>query len=299
MKYSMIFSALSLFSITQVAYALPAKHDGPTDGDILNFLLTLEYMESAFYEGGLAKCSEDDFQHAGLPSWVRPRYEQIAAHEKVHVKFLQGALAKAGIQAVEPCAYNFPYDKPESFIRISSILESVGTSAYVGASALISNKVKLHQRRRLHLGVEARHNAWIHVSAMKQNPWIAPFESSLTPAQALTLAHSFIESCPSSNPEIHVRSFPPLSLSSNAQPGGMTTLAYKPVTEYKGFTYAAFTSGHETIFVQLDQANKNVQVPTSLKGGVFVFITKTNDKVTDDSIIAGPAAAHFVFEESR
>ena len=73
------------------------------DTSILQFALSLELLENAFYSGGLAKYDEDDFANAGFESWVRGRFEQIAAHEAEHVAFLQAALGSSAPQA---CTYS-------------------------------------------------------------------------------------------------------------------------------------------------------------------------------------------------
>jgi rubrerythrin len=72
------------------------------DIQILNFALTLEHLENAFYTQGLQKYSQEDFIGAGLPTWARGRWDQIAAHESTHVSFLESVL---GDQAVKPCTY--------------------------------------------------------------------------------------------------------------------------------------------------------------------------------------------------
>lgn len=74
-----------------------------TDAQVLNFALTLEYLEATFYTEYLHSHSQSAFEHAGLPPWVRGRFEQIKAHENIHVEFLKAAL---GDEAVKPCQYN-------------------------------------------------------------------------------------------------------------------------------------------------------------------------------------------------
>lgn len=72
------------------------------DTTILNYALTLEHLENAFYSEALAKFDDKAFTDAGLPSTVRPLFEQVAAHEKAHVEFLSTALGK---NATQPCNY--------------------------------------------------------------------------------------------------------------------------------------------------------------------------------------------------
>jgi hypothetical protein len=76
--------------------------DLDADVKVLNYALTLEHLENAFYSGGLARFSDKDFQNAGLPSIARVRFSEIALHEVVHVATLTAVL---GFQATRPCKY--------------------------------------------------------------------------------------------------------------------------------------------------------------------------------------------------
>ena len=75
------------------------------DGDVLNYALTLEHLEAAFYSGALGQFSAEDFASAGYPDWVRNRIAQISAHETSHVEFLSTALNAAGITPTDACTY--------------------------------------------------------------------------------------------------------------------------------------------------------------------------------------------------
>lgn len=80
---------------------------------MLNFALTLEHLENAFYSQGLAKYTAQAFEEDGLPAWVYGRFVQILEHEATHVKFLTDAL---GDNAVKACEYDLSVPPPFIFI---------------------------------------------------------------------------------------------------------------------------------------------------------------------------------------
>jgi hypothetical protein len=92
---------------------------------------------SDFYSKALAEFDAAAFEAAGYPDWVRNRFTQIAEHEASHVELLSGALGDA---ATQPCQYSFPYTDVKSFIGLSSVVENVGVSAYLGAAGFIVDK---------------------------------------------------------------------------------------------------------------------------------------------------------------
>jgi hypothetical protein len=73
------------------------------DTEVLQFALTLEHLENAFYQGALDKFDDAAFKAAGLPPFARGRFSQVAAHEASHVKLLQTVL---GDNAPKPCEYS-------------------------------------------------------------------------------------------------------------------------------------------------------------------------------------------------
>jgi hypothetical protein len=78
------------------AFAIPVERDlqlekrqAINDGTILNYALTLEYLEAAFYREALANYSEAQFASAGFAG-VRERIVEIGAQEETHAEFLAG-----------------------------------------------------------------------------------------------------------------------------------------------------------------------------------------------------------------
>ncbi len=131
------------------------RQGGSTANDvkILNYALTLEYLEAAFYAEVLAKGT------AIKDASVRNFAETVAAHEATHVSALQGAL---GAKAVSSPKFDFKGTtaSQKSFLKTSKVLEDTGVSAYQGQAPLIHNNAYLAVAGSI-LAVEARHAAWV------------------------------------------------------------------------------------------------------------------------------------------
>lgn len=107
------------------------------DGIILNYALTLEYLERAFYREGLANFTKKDFVAAGFEDPFYANLQEIYFDEQTHVSFLDGALKAAKITPTVELQYTFPYTDVASYIGLSSVLEGVGVSAYVPVIVVI------------------------------------------------------------------------------------------------------------------------------------------------------------------
>jgi hypothetical protein len=99
------------------------------DGLILNFALTLEYLQRAFYESGLANFTEQDFENASFEDTFYPDLQQIHFDEQSHVSFLHNTLVAANIQPTAALGYDFPYTDVSSFVALAALLKGVSVSA--------------------------------------------------------------------------------------------------------------------------------------------------------------------------
>jgi hypothetical protein len=286
----LVFAALP-----ELCVAAPAKRDDssvPTDIQILNFALTLEHLENAYYTQGLQKYTQQDFLDASLPTWARGRWNEISQHESTHVSFLESVI---GDQAVQPCNYSFPDTDPISFVTTSFMLETVGVSAYSGAAQFLSNSDYVTSSAAI-LAVEARQSAWINSAVLKANPWNTAFDTPLDLNHVWTVASGVIVSCPSSNMPLPVKAFPALSFPADAQPGQTVQVSFNATTTSEQL-YVAFIAGLGATFVPLSP-QMTVDIPSTLQGVVFPVITTSNTTVTDDVTIAGPAFLSFDFNSN-
>ena len=125
--------------------------------DVLNFALTLEYLEDEFYKAGNAAANL-------IPASDKAIFTQIGKHESAHVAFLVKAL---GAAAIKKPTFDFTYGGPfadvftnyKTFVAVSAALEDTGVRAYKGqAGTLIADPQILEYALQVH-SVEARHAA--------------------------------------------------------------------------------------------------------------------------------------------
>jgi hypothetical protein len=143
-----------------------------------------------------------------VPSYNNLKY--IAHDEEVHVQVLSAALTAAGVTPNAACTYSFPYTDVLSFITLSSVLEGVGTSAYLAGAPLITSKYYLTVAGSI-LVTEALHTS-MQRGAINEVPMANPFGTPLDPTSVYTLAAMFIVSCPASNAPLPFVPFPTLTL---------------------------------------------------------------------------------------
>jgi hypothetical protein len=154
------------------ASAMAATPKG--DVAILNFALTLEYLESAFYASAL--------KHAGLTGEHKRLARTVHQHEAAHVQALKKAL---GSSAVKRPAFDFgsAVQSQAAFTSTAITLEDTGVQAYQGQAPFIQSNAIFKAAISIH-PVEARHAAWIrNIGGMAPAP--AAFNPALTKAQVL------------------------------------------------------------------------------------------------------------------
>jgi len=161
--------------------ALPGRAEGATpasDVAILNFALTLEFLEAEFYT-----LATRNAKFQGKPGQFA---RVVGAHERAHVAFLKSALGSAAV-AKPKFDFKGTTDAVGPFVDTAIVLEDAGVSAYAGQGPLLKTKAIVAAALSIH-SVEARHAAWIRdIKGGGGAPAPAPraFDKAATKAQIL------------------------------------------------------------------------------------------------------------------
>jgi hypothetical protein len=159
--------------------------------DVLNYALTLEHLEYAFYRDGLATYSADDFTVAGYTTNVYEWFGIIRDHEREHVDTITQVIMDLGGEPVAEAEYDFGYTDLAGFVGVAQVLENTGVSAYQGAAQfLIDEDALLTAALTIH-GVEARHAAYLN-GLQGESPFPDAVNPTLTPDEVLAAAGPFI-----------------------------------------------------------------------------------------------------------
>lgn len=166
-----------------------APFAGPVD--VLNYALTLEHLESAFYRDGLASVGVAGITGLGFDASVFDSLTTIGEHEATHVETLTQVITDLGGEPVAESTYNFGYTDAAGFLAVAQALEDTGVAAYQGAAqyamaddGLLTAALTIH-------GVEARHAAYVAL-LNAVSPFPEAFNPTLTPAEVLEIAGPFI-----------------------------------------------------------------------------------------------------------
>jgi hypothetical protein len=166
--------------------AFAAAQGSAGDLEILNYALTLEYLEADFYtqgiEGGILAGRDLEL--------VSP----IRDHEQEHVTALTQTVRDLGGTPAEMPMFMYPegtFTDRTMFLESASMFEELGVDAYHGQIANIESAEILGAAASI-AGVESRHAA-ILADLTGGNPFPAPFEDNKTMEEVLALAGNFIQ----------------------------------------------------------------------------------------------------------
>ena len=169
--------------------AFAAAPDFTSDVDVLNYALTLEHLEHAFYRDGVGAYAlgADAFGND-----IGTMLSMIGEHEKAHVDTLTQVVASLKGTPVEEAKYDFGYTDAKSFLATAAALENTGVMAYDGAGRYLQNADLLTAAGGI-VAVEARHASYLNLITGAV-PFPSSFETASTKAEILKIAGPFIKS---------------------------------------------------------------------------------------------------------
>jgi Ferritin-like domain len=139
------------------ALAAPGSAGATAKSDvaILNYALTLEYLQAAFYT--------EAERLGAIKGKLAPIPPELGAVERAHVEAIKAALGRA---AVKRPAFDFHgvTENNSKFLKTAVAFEDLGTAAYKAQAARIKSPALLAAAISIH-SVEARHAAWMRFLA--------------------------------------------------------------------------------------------------------------------------------------
>jgi hypothetical protein len=157
---------------------------GGGDAEILNFALTLEYLEADFYNV--------KGKQVGLSGQAKAYATQFGAEESEHVTALTAAIKQLGGTPVAKPTFVFPATSESSFLALASVFENTGVGAYNGAAPSLQSKAVLASAGGI-VQIEARHAAAIDLLIGTSPTPNQGFDRPLTKAEVLAKARPLIK----------------------------------------------------------------------------------------------------------
>jgi Ferritin-like domain len=158
---------------------------GGGDAEILNFALTLEYLESDFYNV--------KGKQVGLSGKAKSYAKLFGEQEQAHIGALRTVIKQLGAKPVAKPMFVFPVSSQSSFLALASELENTGVGAYNGAAPSLKSKQILTAAGSI-VQIEARHAAGINLLIEQSPTPNGGFDVPLTKAQVLAKAGPLIKS---------------------------------------------------------------------------------------------------------
>jgi hypothetical protein len=162
----------------------PPASFGAGDVGILNYALTLEYLERAFYNQATASGKISDSQ---LSTFLKV----VTADERAHVTFLKKALGSKAVKSPNFDFKGIPANQA-MFAATAQVLENTGVHAYLGQAGNIKNPAYLGAAASI-VTIEARHSGAIGLINGSAGGGIAPsgpFDKPYTAAKVLAAVKS-------------------------------------------------------------------------------------------------------------
>ncbi len=169
-----------------------AKNTSATVVEVLNFALTLEFLESAFYQRGISM--------GVIAAGDAAVFNQIVQHEASHVITLRNTIISlAGTPVSQPTfdftaggAFPDVFTNYATFLTVAQAFEDTGVRAYKGqAGNLMSNPGVLTAALQIH-SVEARHASEVR-RIRGQKGWISNADGGGAPASIYVREDNYVQ----------------------------------------------------------------------------------------------------------
>jgi hypothetical protein len=147
-----------------------------SDIDVLNFALTLEYLEASLYT---VKAKT-----VGLIGAAASYTSRFGHEETRHVAALTKAIVGLGGKPAAVPSFVFPPTNPSAFLALAYTLENLGVGAYNGALPRLQSPAVLAVAGSI-VQVEARHAATIGLLANKSVTPNGAFDTPLSASEVL------------------------------------------------------------------------------------------------------------------
>jgi hypothetical protein len=156
------------------------------DLEILNYALTLEYLEADFYTRGV--------EGGSLKGRTLDLVTPVRDHEQAHVDALKQTVSDMGGKPAAKPEFTYPdgtFTDRTKFLKTASVFEELGVTAYHGQVPRIDDPEILKAAAAI-AGVESRHAA-ILADLIGGNPFPSAFEKSMSMDEVLEAAGDFIK----------------------------------------------------------------------------------------------------------
>jgi rubrerythrin len=165
----------------------PAKF-GKGDVGILNYALTLEYLEAAFYNETTANANKHHFMKNKQSQLF---LKETTKDENAHVAFLKKALGKKAVAAPK-FDFGRATHSESRFLKLAFTFENTGVHAYSGQVLNLQSPAYVAAAASI-LTVEARHASVVGLILDRTPDGISPegaFDTPLTANQVLKAVES-------------------------------------------------------------------------------------------------------------
>jgi Ferritin-like domain len=174
----------AVYGASAVAPFVSNAFAASSDLDILNFALTLEYLEADFYQV--------KGKTVGLSGQAKSIAKSFGDEEAEHVAALTKAITAAGGKPVKKPTFAFPVTNQASFLKLAYVLENTGVGAYNGAGPALTNKMLLAAAGSI-VQIEARHAATIGLLTNKSVTPNGAFDKPLSTKTVLAAVKPLIK----------------------------------------------------------------------------------------------------------